>query len=152
MRYRLHAGLGVLIVALVALLAVWPARGDSTAPASSGNATQSDRGPGAVPERYLGAWKGVASIGVSGFRVAVEVTGGHRGAEIGRSYLAVSDCRFALIMVRVDPGMVVTDGRRLPDGNQACAERRITLTPAGGGRITYTDSRAGATGTLMRVS
>jgi hypothetical protein len=30
MRYRLHAALGVLIVALVALLAVWPARGDST--------------------------------------------------------------------------------------------------------------------------
>jgi hypothetical protein len=152
MRYRLHAGLGVRIVALVALLAVWPARGDSTAPASPGNAAQADRGPGAVPERYLGAWTGVASIGVSGFRVVVEVTGGHRGAEIGRSYLAVSDCRFALVMVRVDPTGLVTDGRRLPDGNQACAERRIRLTPAGDGRITYTDSRAGARGTLARVS
>jgi hypothetical protein len=152
MRYRLHAGLGVLIVALIALVAIWPARGDPTAPASSGNATRSHRGPDTVPDRYLGAWTGVASIGVSGFRVAIEVTGGHRGAEIGRSYLAVSDCRFALVMVRVDPAALVTDGHRLPGGNPACAERRITLIRAGEGRMTYTDSRAGATGTLARVS
>ena len=152
MRYRLHAGLGVLIVAVVALLAVWPARGDSTEQVPSGNATPAERGPGAVPVRYLGAWTGVASVGVSGFRVAVEVTGGPRGAEIGRSYLAVSDCRFALVLVRVDPAALVADGHQLPDGNQACAERRITLIPADEGRMTYTDSRAGAGGTLMRVS
>jgi hypothetical protein len=152
MRYRLHAALGVLIVALVALLTMWPARGDSIAPAASGNATQAVDGSGAVPERYLGAWTGAASVGVHGFQVTLDVTGGHRGAEIGRSYLPVSDCRFALVLVRADPTALVADGRRLPDGNQACAERRITLTPAGDGRITYVDSRAGAAGTLMRVS
>jgi hypothetical protein len=152
MRYRLHAGLGILIVALLALLAVWPARGESTAPVSSESPTPTGRGPGAVPDRYLGAWIGVASIGVRGFQVALEVTGGHRGADIGRSYLAVSDCRFTLVLVRADSAELVADGRRLPDGNQACAERQITLTPAGDGRITYTDSRAGATGTLKRVS
>ena len=152
MRYRLHAALGVLIVAFVALLAVWPARGDSTPPALVDNATAMDRGPGDVPERYLGAWTGAASAGVHRFEVAVDVSGGRVGAEIGRSYLPVSDCRFALVLVRADPTTLVADGRRLPDGNQACAERRITLTPAGDGRITYIDSRAGAAGTLMRVS
>ena len=46
MRYRLHAALGTLIVALLALLAVWPARGDSTPPARADNATATDAGPG----------------------------------------------------------------------------------------------------------
>jgi hypothetical protein len=84
--------------------------------------------------------------------VVLDVTGGPLGTEIGRSYLAVSDCRFALVLVRADAAALVADGRLLRDGNQACAERRITLTPAGDGGITYTDSRAGAAGALRRVS
>jgi hypothetical protein len=152
MRFRLRAELAVLLVVVAALLVMWPARGDSTAPISSGKAAPAEGGPGAVPEPYLGAWTGVASIGISGFRVVVEVTGGHGGAQIGRSYLAVSNCRFALVLVSVDPAALVADGRQLPEGNQACAERRITLNPAGDGRMTYTDSRAGAAGTLIRVS
>src|SRR5689334_9566362 len=101
MRYRLHAALGVLIVALVALLAVWPARGDST-PVPADDVTAADHGPGDVPERYLGAWTGAATVGVHRFEVAVDVTGGRVGAEIGRSYLPVSDCRFTLVLVRSD--------------------------------------------------
>jgi hypothetical protein len=148
MRYRLHATLGALIVALVAFLAVWPARGDSTTPALAARATSADRGPGDVPERYLGAWTGAATVGVHRFEVALDVTGGRVGAEIGRSYLPVSDCRFALVLVRSDPTALVADGRLLPDGNQSCAERQITLTPAGDGRMTYADTRSGAHGTL----
>jgi hypothetical protein len=149
-RYRLYAGL----IALVALLAVWPAtiaaRGDSTPPAPVAVGAQSV--PGDVPQRYLGEWKGVASAGVHRFDVALDVTGGSFGAEIGRSYLAVSDCRFALVLVRADTAALVAHGRLLRDGNQACAERQITLTPAGDGGMTYIDSRAGAAGTLRRVS
>jgi hypothetical protein len=148
MRYRLHAALGTLIVALVALPAVWPARGDSTPPAQADNVTATDPGPGDVPERYLGAWTGAATVGVHRFEVAVDVTGGRVGAEIGRSYLPVSDCRFALVLVRSDPTALVADGRLLPDGNQSCAERRVTLTPAGDGRMTYADTRSGAHGML----
>jgi hypothetical protein len=148
MRYRLHAALGVLIVAFLALLAIWPARGDSTPPALVDNATATDHGSGDVPDRYLGAWTGAATAGVHRFEVAVDVTGGHVGAEIGRSYLAVSDCRFALVLVRSDATALVADGRLLPDGNQSCAERRITLAPAGDGRMTYADTRSGAYGML----
>jgi len=148
MRYRLHATLGVLIVAFVALLAVWPARGDSSRPVPADYATAPDPGPGDVPERYLGAWTGAATVGVHRFEVAVDVTGGRVGAEIGRSYLPVSDCRFALVLVRSDKTALVADGRLLPDGNQSCAERRVTLTPAGDGRMTYADTRSGAYGML----
>jgi len=148
MRYRLHVALGVLIVGLVALLAVWPARGDSTPPALVDNATAMDHGPGDVPERYLGAWTGAATAGVHRLEVAVDVTGGRVGAEIGRSYLPVSDCRFGLVLVHSDATALVADGRLLPDGNQSCAERRITLTPAGDGRMTYADTRSGAYGVL----
>jgi hypothetical protein len=148
MRYRLHAALGVLIVALVALLAVWPARGDSTPVPADDVTAAADHGPGDVPERYLGAWTGAATVGVHRFEVAVDVTGGRVGAEIGRSYLPVSDCRFALVLVRSDATALVADGRLLPDGNQSCAERQVTLTPAGDGRMTYADTRSGAHGML----
>ena len=82
------------------------------------------------------------------FEVAVDVTGGRVGAEIGRSYLPVSDCRFALVLVRSDATALVADGRLLPDGNQSCAERRITLTPSG---VTYTLWTAPSTFTLFTL-
>jgi hypothetical protein len=52
------------------------------------------------------------------------------------------------VLVHSDATALVADGRLLPDGNQSCAERWITLTPAGDGRMTYADTRSGAYGML----